>query len=298
MVDPASIVVALLNGLANGMTLFLAAVGLTLIFGVLGVLNFAHGSLYMLGAYFTVVLIKADGALSMFNGNFWLLLVVVPILVAIIGAFMEYFIIRRIYDHEHEYQLLLTFGLVLLIDNGIRIIYGADPRSFGVPSELSFSIDVLGSSWPAYNLFLIVFGTVVIVALWSLFNFTRFGRQVRAAAQDREIASAHGIDVYRIFTIVFFLGSLLAALGGVLAAPFQTISPTMGENIIIESFIIVVIGGLGSFGGALVAALLIGLINSLAFLYVPAYEPYIPFVLMAGILLLKPSGLFGREEVA
>lgn len=298
MVEVASIVVALLNGLANGMILFLAAIGLTLIFGVLGVLNFAHGSLYMMGAYFTVLLINAQGALGFLNNNFWLLLVVSPILVAIVGALMEWLIIRRVYDHDHEFQLLLTFALVLALDNGMRILFGAEPRSLGVPAELSFSVDILGKQFAAYNLFLIAVGLVVIVALWSLFNFTRFGRQVRAAAQDRDIASAHGINVYRLFTIVFFLGSILAGLGGALAAPFQAINPTMGENIIIESFIIVVIGGLGSFAGALVGALAIGVINAMAFLMIPQFEPYIPFVLMAGILLVKPSGLFGREATA
>lgn len=298
MVDVTSIVVALLNGLANGMILFLAAIGLTLIFGVLGILNFAHGSLYMMGAYFTVLLIQAQGALGFLNGNFWLLLLVTPILVAIVGALMEGLVIRRVYDHAHAYQLLLTFALVLILDNGIRILFGAEPQSFAVPSELSFSIDVLGRPFAAYNLFLIVVGAIVIVALWSLFNYTRFGRQVRAAAQDRDIASAHGINVRRLFTIVFFLGSALAGLGGALAAPYQSITPSMGETIIIESFIIVVIGGLGSFGGALVGALLIGIINSMAFLLVPQFEPYIPFVLMAVILLVKPSGLFGRETTA
>ena len=297
MVDLASVLIALLNGLANGMILFLAAIGLTLIFGVLGVLNFAHGSLYMMGAYFTVLLFSAEG-LPVISGNFWALLLLAPLLVAVVGGIMERFVIRQIYDHDHEFQLLLTFALVLVLDNGVRILFGARPRSMSIPSELQFSVGIAGKSFAAYNLFLIGIGAITIVLLWSLFNYTQFGRRVRAASQDREIADAHGINVLGIFTVVFFLGSFLAGLGGALAAPYQSINPALGETIIIESFIIVVIGGLGSFGGALVAALLIGLVNSTAFLILPSFEPYIPFVLMAAILLVKPAGLFGRGEAA
>lgn len=298
MVDVASIVIALLTGLANGMVLFLAAIGLTLIFGVLGVLNFAHGSLYMMGAYGMVLLFRAEGALGVFASNFWALLLVAPLLVALIGSVMERFIIRQIYDYDHEFQLLLTFALVLVLDNGVRILFGARPRSMSVPTELQFSFGILGKSFAAYNVFLIVVGAVIIALLWALFNFTRFGHRVRAAAQDREIADAHGINVLGIFTAVFFIGSFLAGLGGALAAPYQSITPSIGETIIIESFIIVVIGGLGSFRGALVASLLIGLINSIAFLLAPTFEPYIPFVLMAAVLLARPEGLFARGEPA
>jgi len=298
MVELASILIALLSGLANGMVLFLAAIGLTIIFGVLGVLNFAHGSLYMMGAYGMVLLFQAEGSLGVFAGNFWPLLVVAPLIVALVGGVMERFVIRQIYDHDHEFQLLLTFALVLILDNGVRIIYGARPKSMPVPTELQFSFGVLGKSFPAYNVFLIAVGGIVIALLWSLFNFTRFGRRVRAAAQDREMADAHGVNVLGLFTVVFFIGSFLAGLGGALAAPYQSVTPALGETIIIESFIIVVIGGLGSFRGALVASLLIGIINSVAFLVLPTLEPYIPFVLMAAVLLVRPEGLFAGGEPA
>lgn len=296
MADIATIIIALLTGISNGMILFLAAVGLTLIFGVLGVLNFAHGSLYMLGAYFTVLLFHASGIFGFLGGNYWALLVVAPLLVAVVGGVMERFIIRRIYDYDHVFQLLLTFALVLIIDNGIRILFGAQPRTMPVPSQLRFSVSVLGRPFPAYNIFLIVAGGVIGIILWSLFNFTHFGRQVRAASQDREIADAMGINVLLLFTVVFFLGSFLAGVGGALAAPYRSITPAIGTSIIIESFIVVIIGGLGSLGGAFVAALLIGVVSSLSFLFVPAFEPYIPFVLMAVVLLARPPDLFGQGE--
>lgn len=298
MVDVNSIAIALLNGVANGMLLFLAAVGLTLIFGVLGVLNFAHGSLYMLGAYFTFFLVNASGPLSMFNGNFWLALLVAPVLVAIIGGLMERFIIRPIYDREHTFQLLLTFALVLVIDNAARILWGTDFRSISVPSELAFQVQLLGQTYPAYNLFIIAVGALFAVTMWLVFERTRIGKMVRAAAQDRDAANALGVNVPALFTGMFIVGSVLAAIGGALAAPYQTIQPTMGEHIIIDSFIIVVIGGLGSFSGALAGALLIGVVNSLAFQFAPAFQPVIPFVLMAVVLLSLPAGLFGKEVTA
>jgi branched-chain amino acid transport system permease protein len=295
MVDINSIAVILLNGVANGMLLFLAAVGLTLIFGVLGVLNFAHGSLYMLGAYFTFLLVNGGGPLGMFAGNFWLAVLVAPLAVAVIGGLMERFIIRPIYSRDHIFQLLLTFALVLVIDNAARILWGTDFRSISVPAELAFSVSIFGSRYPAYNLFLILIGAAVAVAMWLVFERTRIGKVVRAASQDRDVANALGVNVPLLFTATFITGSVLAAVGGALAAPYQTIQPTMGESIIIDSFVIVVIGGLGSFSGALAGALLIGVINSVAFQFAPALQPVIPFVLMAVVLLGMPTGLFGKE---
>ena len=298
MVTVNSIAIALLNGVANGMLLFLAAVGLTLIFGILGVLNFAHGSLYMLGAYFTFFLVNAEGPLAVFNGNFWLAVLVAPLLVAVVGGLMERFILRPIYDREHVFQLLLTFALVLVIDNAARILWGTDFRSLSVPEALAFRVDLFGGSYPAYNLFLIAVGAGFAVAMWLIFERTRVGKMVRAASQDRDAANSLGVNVPALFTAMFIVGSTLAAVGGALAAPYQSIQPTMGENIIINSFVIVVVGGLGSFSGALVGALLIGIVNSLAFLFAPAFQPVIPFVLMAIVLLSMPAGLFGKEVSA
>ncbi|WP_424018884.1 branched-chain amino acid ABC transporter permease [Halorientalis pallida] len=298
MVALDSIGLAIVSGIANGMLLFLAAVGLTLIFGVLDVLNFAHGSLYMLGAYFTYFLVSDGGLLASLPGSFWLAVVIAPLLVALVGVVMERFIIRPVYDQDHEFQLLLTFGLVLIIDNGARILWGTDFRSVSPPGLLDFQISLFGSGYPFYNVFLIVTGGVAALTMWLLFERTRVGKIVRASSQDRGIANALGVNVPLVFTGTFLLGSLLAGLGGALAAPYQSIQPTMGESIIIESFIIVVIGGLGSFGGAFVGALLIGVVNSLAFLYLPSLQPVIPFVLVAAVLLTRPAGLFGKEVAA
>jgi len=298
MVALENIALAVISGIANGMLLFLAAVGLTLIFGVLGVLNFAHGSLYMLGAYFTFFLVGGDGLLASVPGGFWLAIIVAPILVALVGGVLERFIIRPIYERDHVFQLLLTFALVLVIDNGARIVWGTDFRSVNVPAALDFQVSLFGSGYPFYNIFLIGLGAVVAMVLWLLFERTRLGKTVRAASQDRSIANALGVNVPLLFTGTFLLGSLLAGIGGVLAAPYQTIQPTMGESIIIDSFIVVVIGGLGSFAGALVGALAIGIVNSLAFLFAPNLQPVIPFVLMALVILTKPSGLLEQEVSA
>lgn len=284
--------IAILQGLANGMLLFLAASGLTLIFGVLGILNFAHGSFYMLGAYFTFVLT------SRYVGSFWPSAFLAALLVGVVGVVVERLIIRRIYDYDHIFQLILTFALVLVIDNGVRIVWGTEFRSISVPPSLAFNVDILGRSFPGYNLFLIGSGIVVALVIWIAFERTSIGRTVRAASENREMTSALGIDVPIVFTIVFFVGSVLAGLGGALAAPFQSIHPALGESIIIESFIVIILGGLGSFWGAFVGAVLIGVMNALMFLIAPSIQPLVPFIAVTLVLVFKPSGLFGREVTA
>lgn len=297
MAELMSIFLAMLAGLSTGMVLFLAAVGLTLVFGVLDVLNFAHGSLYMLGAYFTFFIVSAqDGILSIFGGSFWVAVIVSAIAVAIVGAVIERFIIRPIYEQDHIFQLLLTFALVLVLDNGARILYGTSYRSVSVPEVLAFQVQIAGRGFPAYSLFLIVAGGAAAVGMLLLFEKTRIGKIVRASSEDREMADALGINVPAVFTLVFLFGAALAGLAGGLAAPQQSITPSMGEHIIIDAFIIVVIGGMGSFGGAFVGALLIGLTESLAFIVVPRLQPMIPFALMAVIIIIRPAGLFGETK--
>jgi len=287
MVDVAGISVILLNGLSNGMLLFMIAVGLTIIFGVLGVINFAHGSFYMLGAYFTYFLAGEVG-------TFYVAVVLGVVGVAVVGGVIERVIIRPIYDHDHIFQLLLTFAIVLVIDNGARMLWGTDFRSVAIPKVLNFQVNVFGRGYPMYNLFLIAVGAIVAVAMWLMFDRTRFGKIVQAASQDRETANALGINVSFVFTAVFILGSALAGFGGALAAPYRTIHPAMGEFIIIESFIIVIIGGLGSFRGALVGALLLGLSHSVVFALLPSFETFVPFALLAVVILLRPAGIFGE----
>jgi len=298
MTEVSSIVLSLLSGLTAGMLLFLAAVGLTLVFGVLDVLNFAHGSLYMLGAYVTFFMVGEGGFLGGMPGEFWIAAFLAAIIVAIFGALLERFIIRPIYGQDHVFQLLLTFGLVLLIDNGARVLWGTSNRSVQTPDILAFQVDLFGTQYPAYNLFAIAFGALVALAMYVLFERTWIGKVVRASAENRSTAEALGMNVPFVFTMVFMFGAALAALGGALAAPRQALQPSMGEGIIVDAFIVVVIGGLGSFTGALVGSLLIGLVTSIAFLFVPQLQPLIPFALLVIVILVRPAGLFGDPGVS
>ena len=298
MADVSSILLALLSGLASGMLLFMAAIGLTLVFGVLDVLNFAHGSLYMLGAYVTFFMVGEGGILGGFVGSFWVGVLIAAVIVAIFGAVLERFLIRPIYDADHVFQLLLTFALVLLIDNGARVLWGTSNRSVATPDALAFQVPLLGSQYPAYNLFIIGAGILVAVGMYLLFERTRIGKVVRASAENRSTAEALGINVPLVFTAVFMFGAALAALGGALAAPRQALQPAMGEGIIVQTFIVTVIGGLGSFAGALVGSILIGVVGSIAFLLLPRLQPLIPFALLAAVILLRPAGLFGDTGVS
>jgi len=295
MVAISELVSVLIIGLQNGMLLFLIAVGLTLIFGLLGILNFAHGSFYMLGAYLTFTLLSGFGGSGPLTSNFWIAAVVSSLAIGLLGIIIERTLIQPMYGRDHIFQLLLTFGLVLMIDNGARIIWGTSFRSVSVPSSLDFEMQLLGASVLMYNLFVIASGLVVAVAVWLFFAKSKTGKRIRAASEDRETADALGINVPLLYTVVFFVGSVLAGFGGAIATGYKSIYPAMGESIIINSFIVVVVGGMGSFAGAFIGSLLIGLTESIAFMMFPEIRAYIPYVLMAGILLVRPEGLFGGE---
>lgn len=290
-----TLIVVLSEGLAKGMVLFLVAAGLTVIFGVLGVLNFAHGSFYMLGAYLTYFV--ATGAGPIFVESFWIGVLLAAFLVGVIGAVLEVTVIRPTYEMEHGvvYQLLLTFGLLLVIDSSARWIWGTEFRSVGVPPELSFRVSISGVEIPAYDLFLVVFGFAAAVLIWLLFTQTSIGRKTRASAEDADMANVLGVNVPVLFTLVFFAGSAIAGLGGALASAQISVNPDIGESIIIESFIVVVLGGLGSFAGAFVGALLIGLTDAVVFQFAPTYRAFVPFALMALVLIVRPAGLLGEE---
>ena len=286
----ATLVLFALNGLTNGMLLFLIAAGLTLIFGVMGVLNFAHGSLYMLGAYLTFWL-AAQGPL-----NFWLALLLAPLGVALVGGAIEIFCLRRIYGLDISFQLLLTFAFVLLLNDMVRLLWGSAPLTTSSPELFERTVALFDRPYPTYNLLLILIAPLIGVGLWLFLTRTRWGKLVRAAAQDRVMAGALGINVPRLFTLVFMLGAWLAGVAGVLAAPLRTISPAMGDNVIIESFIVAVIGGLGSLPGSLTGALIIGQFNAFGILLAPRAQVAFPFILMALTLLFRPQGLFGRAR--
>jgi branched-chain amino acid transport system permease protein len=291
--DPAILTSVFLIGLATAMLLFLISSGLTLVFGVLGVINFAHGSLYMLGAYMAY---SSFSLLQPLWGSFWLAAVISSIAVAVMGLAIESFILKRIYRAEEIYQILLTFSLVMIIDGLVKMIWGLDPKSITEPAVLSGSWKILGSSFPVYALFIILAGFGLSLLLWFFVNKTKYGKFIRAASSDRDMINALGVNVPFIFTGVFTLGSWLAAMGGVLAGPLRVINPEMGVSIIIESFAVIVIGGFGSLQGAFLGSLLIGLVDSFGIYFLPRFSMAFIYMLMTVVLLLKPTGLLGAEE--
>ncbi|MCH7660178.1 MAG: branched-chain amino acid ABC transporter permease [Euryarchaeota archaeon] len=279
----------LVIGLSLGSRLFLIAVGLSLIFGVLGVLNFAHGAFYMIGAY--VALVVTNQVVD----NFWLAVIVGGLAVGVIGVLIEVGTIRPLYerlDGELD-QLIVTFGFVLVIHEAVRFIWGSQPYSMDAPASLAFSVGIAGSTFSAYRLFVIVAAFVVMISLWIFITRTYFGSLVRGTSSDREMASMLGVDVPRLYTAVFFLGSFLTGLGGALAAPLQSVSPALGDQVIIDAFIIVVIGGLGSLSGAFVGAMFVGILQSIGPQFIAAGHIAIPFLAMVLVLLFRPEGLFG-----
>jgi branched-subunit amino acid ABC-type transport system permease component len=289
--DPGFLAVQCLNGLTQAMFLFLIASGLSLIFGVLGVLNFAHGSLYMLGAYMSYTIA------SLFVGSpaaFWVAVVLGSAGVALAGGIIESVFLRPVYRREELDQLLVTYALVLIISDLVKIVWGADNRSGSRPALLAGSVDIAGRDFPTYNLFVLVVGPLVALALWLLLQRTQFGRLVRAAANDREMVGVVGVNVSGLFTGVFVLGAWLGGRGGGLAAPIGAIFPGMDVEVIVESFIVVVVGGMGSLGGTLLGALIIGQLNAFGILLFPRFAIVFVYILMAIVLVVRPWGLLGR----
>jgi branched-subunit amino acid ABC-type transport system permease component len=277
-----------LVGLSVAMYLWLLAAGLTIVFGVLGVLNFAHGSLFMLGAYFAFTFYGLWGV------NFWLAIALSLLAVGIVGYLMERFFLRHIYHLDHAYQLLLTFGFILIFDDAVKMVWGGVAKIPAMPSFFEGTLSVFRRPFPIYNLFIIVAGLLVAVILWLLFEKTWWGKTVRASASDREMASAIGVNIPTIFTGVFVFGAMLGALGGALGTPVRVVAPGIGSAMIIQAFIITVIGGLGNLKGAFVGALIVGILSSYAILLFPFYELFLIFLIMAVVLMVKPQGLFGR----
>jgi len=301
MVNTGLVADQFLTGLSIGAQLFLVAIGLSLIFGVLDVLNFAHGALYMIGAYVAVTLVNG---LSVFGVNvpqlgFWPGVVAAVIVVGLIGAAIEVGFIRRLYGRQEEVldQLLLTFAFVLILTDLTRITFGSGQYVIRAPSGLQGTINFTSSlAAPTYRVFLIGMSVVVLGALFAVLRFTNVGRLVRATASDRDMARLLGIDVSRLYTGVFFVGCVLAGLGGALAAPVGAVSPALGNQVIINAFVVVVIGGLGSFSGAFVGAYVIGVLVAVGSIVVAGAGQLFPFLAMIVVLVLKPQGLFGTEE--
>lgn len=289
---PSTFLVVLISGLSGAAILFLVGAGLTLVFGALRLINMAHGSLYMAGAFIAVSLL---GALAGVLG-FAVALVVSAIAVGAIGGFVELTILRRLYRRDQLTQLLATFALILVFDGLIRVIFGTGFHRVAAPGGLGNSIAVGTSSISAYQLFLIAVAAVVALLVWMLVFRTRLGRQIRAAVADPELLRLAGVNVPLLFTSVFVVGALLAGLGGAVIAPYQTVGLGIDVDIVVEAFAVTIIGGLGSLGGALIGALLVGLAQSFGIYAVPQYSQAFIFIVMAAVLAIRPWGLFGQPE--
>ncbi|HSW25504.1 MAG TPA: branched-chain amino acid ABC transporter permease [Burkholderiaceae bacterium] len=291
MLEPSFLLGQVLSGLTAAMFLFVVASGLSLVFGVLRVLNFAHGSFYMVGAYLAWQLMQVFGGLT---GNFWLAVLGAAAGVALLGGVIERLLLRHLYGREDLYQLLLTYALVLMLGDAARMLWGTQQLSVPRPAGLNGSFEWFGAVVPHYNLFIIVLGPTIAAACWLLLSRTGTGRMIRAAALDREMLAALGADVGRLYTLMFMAGSFLAGLGGALVTPVRSIVPGMDVEIIVEAFIVVVIGGLGSFWGTFVGALVFGQVLAFGILVLPGFSIFAVFALMALVLIVRPAGLFGR----
>lgn len=278
----------LVTGIALGAVYALLAVGLSLIFGMLNVVNFAHGAFYMVGAFLGVYFLGL-------TGNFWISLVLTPLAVGAIGLLTERFLVRPLYGRGIDYPLLLTFGLSYVLIEAMRVAFGLEGLPTSVPSGLRGAVNLGFGMFPLYRLFLIGAAAVVIVSLWLFIEKTRFGLLIRAGARDPEIIQVLGVDIARVWLLVFGLGTAIAGLSGILAAPTRAVNPEMGIPVLAESFVVTVVGGLGSLPGAVVAGLMVGVVFSLTSLFAPDYAELSIFILMAVVLLIRPQGLFGKQ---
>jgi branched-chain amino acid transport system permease protein len=276
-----------LVGLSRSMILFIICAGLSFVLGVLRVPNIAHGSLYMIGAFATFTLTKLFAGSS----GFWIALILAPLLVALISLIAERALFCHLYQREHLMLLLFTFAISLIIGDLVKIVWGAEYKSVLAPSLLKGSVSLLGVSLPRYNIFLIIVGPLVAIALWLFTNKTKIGKISRAAAVDREMVGVLGINVSWVFAIAFVIGCYLAGLGGALIAPTISITLGMDHSLIIEAFLIVTIGGLGNMWGALVGSLIFGMTQSLGILVWPQFAIVFPYVAVVIVLLLRPKGL-------
>jgi branched-chain amino acid transport system permease protein len=287
--DPlAWFLIQLLNSVQYGLLLFLVAAGLTLVFGIMGVINLAHGSFYMLGAYAAFSLVGWTGSLAL------AVLIGIPLAV-VFGLALEFVFFRRLYERDHLYQVLLTYGLILMIEETRSIIWGDHPHGVPVPAMLDWSFRLTDTlSYPAYRLFISAVCLATAAAMGLVIQRTRLGMWIRAGAVNREMTEVLGIDIGLLSRVVFAAGVALAALSGIIAAPVSSVYPGMGGQILIISFVVVVIGGLGSIKGALVAALLIGAAETFGIVLLPKLASMMVYLVMAAVLLWRPSGLFGR----
>ncbi len=277
----------LVTGLALGSVYALLAIGLSLVFGMLTVVNFAHGAFFMVGAFLGVYFLGV-------TGSFWFSLLVTPLVVGTLGLLLERFLVRPLYGRGIDYPLLLTFGFGFVLVDAMRFLFGIEGLPSSAPAALRGATDLGFGHFPTYRLFLIGATALVVGALWLFIERTKFGLVIRAGARDPEIVRVLGIDVARVWLLVFAVGTAIAGLSGALAAPTRAVNPEMGIPILAESFVVTVVGGMGSLPGAVVAGLLVGVVFSLTSLFAPEFAELSIFVLMALVLLVRPQGLFGK----
>lgn len=279
----------LVNGLSYGLLLFIITSGLSLIFGIMGVLNLAHGSMYMIGAYiaFTVT--------NSFIPSFWLALIIAPIVVGLISLIIEVVLLRTTYQLGHLSQVLMTFGLAYIFHDLARWIWGSNPLSVKPPEVLSGSIELFDQTFGLYRLAVIVIGIIIVIVLWFMQEKTRWGAIIRAGLIDKEMITGLGVNIKLVFTLVFVFGGMLAGFGGVVSAPILGVYPDMEFQILILALVILVIGGLGSIEGTFVASVLVGLVETFSRYLIPEVSVFIVYALMAFVLILKPDGLFGKK---
>ena len=280
--------IQLLNGIQYGLLLFLLASGLTLIFGIMGVINLAHGSFYMIGAYLAFGLAKL-------TGSFWLAIPLGLVVALALGMVLETTLFSRIYKRDHLYQVLLTFGLILIFEELRSILFGDDVHGVAVPALLDYSVRLTDTlSYPVYRLFITLVCLLVAAAMVLVIHKTRLGMMIRAGSSNREMAASLGVNIPLLFALVFAFGTALAAFAGMIAAPLSSVFPGMGNQILILCFVVVVIGGIGSINGALIASLAIGLADTLGKVIAPEYSGIAVYLLMAVILLWRPQGLANK----
>ena len=277
----------LMTGIGLGSIYALLAVGLSLIFGMLTVVNFAHGAFFMVGAFFGLYFMAL-------TGSFWFSLVLVPLATGAIGLLCERFLVRPLYGRGIDYPLLLTFGLSYVLIELMRFFFGIEGMPSSTPAALRGAVDLGFGHFPLYRLFLIGATAVIVLGLWLFIEKTRYGLIIRAGSRDPEIVKVLGIDISKVWWLVFGIGTAIAGLSGVLAAPTRAVNPEMGIPILAESFVVTVVGGMGSLPGAVLAGLLVGIVFAMTSLFAPAYAEMSIFVLMAVVLLIRPQGFFGK----
>ena len=278
-----------IHGLAYGMLLFLVASGLTLIFGMMGILNIAHASFFMLSAYFSYSVLQM-------TGDFWLSLLAAPVAAAIFGILCERFLIRKVHAFGHIGELILTVGLSLVILESVKVFWGTDSLYLAIPEYLKGLVHFGGLSYPVYRIFVIVLSVLILIIMILILYKTRLGMVVRAAVSDSDMVNALGVNVPVLFMLVFGIGTWLAGIAGVAIAPILTVFPGLADQIGMDAFVVVVTGGFGSLGGAFMVSIIIGLLNAYGVQFISQAAPVLMFVFMAIVLTFKPMGFFGERE--